>query len=190
MIIPEYEEYLIKTVLPLLDKGRPGFNLEHTKLVIKYVKILCDLDQDLDREVLLITAYLHDYGYIFFSEQASPGVPNPSQEVKDEHPAKSLEYWQSIQEEQVFDFLSEEQKERIGHLILVHDELAKLQNKDELIFMEADTLGALGTDGGRKIESERYQKYLERVQLRRIDRFITDYSKTEARFFLKDLLRL
>ena len=102
-----WESFLIETVLPKLDKGRPAFNLEHTKLVVEYIKKLCDVHKDLDRDVLLITAYLHDYGYIYFAQIAEEGIPKPSQEVKDEHPKKSVEYWQVVQNEEVFGFLSE-----------------------------------------------------------------------------------
>ena len=42
-----------------------------------------------------------------------------------------------------FSFLSESQKARATHLVNVHDKINELKDPDELILMEADTLGAL-----------------------------------------------
>ena len=72
MNIPAYENFLIKTVLPELDKGRLGWDRPHTEKVVSYVKHIIDNNKQSQtkttKEMFVTVAYLHDYGYMFFKE--------------------------------------------------------------------------------------------------------------------------
>jgi hypothetical protein len=185
-----YEQYLLATIVPELDQGRPGWDKPHTLKVVEYVKAIIDSYDDssnLDRDVLIIAAYLHDYGYMYFLDELLSGGPTTGR-AKQEHAEKSAHKWLEIQSHEVFDFLSPRQKARTEHLIRVHDEVCELRDTDELVLMEADTLGALGTTSDIDRTSERYQHYLHATQSKRMSRFVTPYAKTEADRLLSNLL--
>lgn len=71
------------------------------------------------------------------------------------------------------------QRERIIHLVSVHDNVKELHDKDELILMEADTLGAL--DASRVKPTFTYERgmtYLrENIAAYRVPRFVTEKGK-------------
>lgn len=177
-----YEQYLLDTIVPDLERGRPGWDKPHTLKVVEYVKAICDAydnPDDLDRDVLIIAAYLHDYGYMYFLDELGAGGPTTGS-AKQKHATKSAEKWLEIQDNPVFAFMSSAQKSRTEHLIRVHDEVYDLQDTDELVLMEADTLGALGTSSDVDSASDKYQYYLRATQDKRISRFITPYAIKEA----------
>ncbi len=179
-----YEKYLIDTVLPQLEQGRPGWDKPHTVHVVEYVKKIIDNEPTVntDKDALVVVAYLHDYGYMFFKDVLKSG---PTKGIaKTQHAKKSAEYWTKIQDNEVFSAFSDTQKERINHLIVVHDEVEHLHAHDELLFMEADTLGALAMGNFQNIDNDVYQKYLNSVEQRRITRFVTDYAKAHAEKFI------
>ena len=188
-MVAEYEQFLIDTILPELEQGRPGWDLPHTQSVVEYVQAIAKAEglSGLEQDILTIVGYLHDYGYMYFRDMVdggpTGGIP------KREHPAKSAEKWDEIRDNPVFNFLDESAKNRIKHLILVHDDVYNLVYRDELLFMEADTLGALSTRGTIDISSDRYQAYLRHTMDKRISRFITDYSQQEAGRLISELLR-
>ncbi|MFW0870949.1 MAG: HD domain-containing protein [Patescibacteria group bacterium] len=191
MSTPLYEEYLLVNIVPELAQGRPDWDLPHTLKVVEYVKIITDIhsaEPSLNRDVLIISAYLHDYGYRYFLDDIIPHRPTLGGRAKEEHALKSAEKWQEIKNHEVFNFLSEEDKDQIEHLILVHDKVYDLQDIDELVLMEADTLGALGTKSQVDVTSDAYQRYLRATQEKRISRFITPYAKDEAERLLSELL--
>lgn len=185
----EYEQFLIDTILPELEQGREGWDLPHTQSVVSHVKKIAHKEDlaDVETHSLVIVGYLHDYGYMHFREMLdggpTGGVP------KREHPAKSAEKWEEIRDHEVFDFLDESAKNRIKHLILVHDDVYNLSERDELLFMEADTLGALSTRGEIEVDSERYQMYLRHTQDKRIARFVSEYGLQEAERLMRELMR-
>lgn len=180
MNIPLYEQYLIDTVLPQLREGRADWDEPHTKKVVHYVKKIVqnNLDRGLDLDVLVVVAYLHDYGYRYFFDELKEGPTGGR--PKKEHANKSAEYWITIRNNPVFDGFGQDQKDRIEHLIRVHDEIEVLDDIDELVFMEADTLGAIAMPSNVDPQSMQYRNYIARVKERRLPRFITDYSKEKA----------
>jgi hypothetical protein len=78
----------------------------------------------------------------------------------------------------IFDNFTSNQKERIIHLVNVHDTLEILKDNDELLLMEADTLGGLDVSRTKgtfdKASNDRYMKI---VRNKRLPHFITDYAK-------------
>lgn len=187
-MVPQYEQFLIDAILPELDKGREGWDKPHTEQVVRYVKEICENAdvEDIEKDVLVIVAYLHDFGYMFFCDELTEGPTGGR--PKKEHPGKSKEKWDEIKNSVAFDFLSNGNKDRIGHLILVHDRVTELSDRDELLFMEADTLGALCMGNIQKIEEERYRSYIYATEDKRISRFITEYSKKEAKRLVQKAL--
>lgn len=74
--------------------------------------------------------------------------------------------------------LTPQQVEQIVHLVRVHDDVENLSTRDELIMMEADTLGAL--DITRVTPTYDYpnaMRYMEELQRRRIPKFTTATGK-------------
>jgi len=190
MSIPEYERYLQENVLPELSKGRVGWDRPHTEKVVSYVKRIIENNSELglDLDVLVTVGYLHDYGYMYFKEYLKPGPTSASGMAKQMHAKKSAEYWVNIQDNEVFVYFTQAQKDRITHLIEVHDELDKLTDTDELIFMEADTLGAIAMGNFQKIDKVVYGQYVARVQKLRIPKFITAFSREESNKILEKLV--
>src|SRR5205085_1220833 len=70
------------------------------------------------------------------------------------------------------------QRDRVVHLVGVHDKVAELADLDEIVFMEADTLGALDT---RRVTPtfayESGMKHLAEVRNGRALRFQTPVAK-------------
>src|SRR3989339_409147 len=59
------EKYLKENILPDLEKSRNGFDKIHTLEVVDWLKQIIEHNSDLklDKDVLLIAAYAHDWGY-------------------------------------------------------------------------------------------------------------------------------
>ena len=77
-----------------------------------------------------------------------------------------------------FDYLTQEQKDRAIHLVLVHDKLASLIDPDEIVLMEADSLAGMESDVmGVFGDTESEDRYMRKSRDLRLSRFITDYSK-------------
>ncbi|MBI2064458.1 MAG: hypothetical protein HYT62_00170 [Candidatus Yanofskybacteria bacterium] len=175
-------------IFPELEQGRPGWDKPHTECVVSYVKKIVrnapHLKLDLDS--LIIVGYSHDWGYAKLFKNGLYVGGKEIQKVKSLHAQISAKKISSLLKNSIFDFLKPEQKERIRHLVLNHDNLEKLIHNDELVFMEADTLGQLDinrvvptfnkTDG---------EKYMEKVEQTRIPKFITQFSKKRAEKLLK-----
>ena len=60
-----YEIILQDSIFPDLETGRPNFDKPHTEAVVHYIKqILRNTSKlNLDKVVLIIAAYAHDWGY-------------------------------------------------------------------------------------------------------------------------------
>jgi hypothetical protein len=59
------EDYLKGKILLELERGRPDFDKPHTLAVVYWLKQIIKHSSDLklDENVLLISAYAHDWGY-------------------------------------------------------------------------------------------------------------------------------
>ncbi len=181
-MIQELEKYLQDKVFPDLEKGRPNWDRTHTERVVKFTKeIIKDCaDQNVDFFVLLIAAYCHDWGYagLFDSDYAT------YQEIKNQkdlHMEIGAVKTAKILKDSIFDFLTPEEKERIVHLVFMHDRLAEIHDLDEIILAEADTLGALenNVENGT-FDLKDNEKYLEKVKIKRLPIFIHSKFKAKA----------
>ena len=86
-----------------------------------------------------------------------------------------------------FDFLNNNQKQRAVHLVSVHDKLDQLIDIDEIVLMEADSLGGMDPEIMGIFNDEASEKrFLRKSRGLRFSKFITNYSKKEfERLFQK-----
>lgn len=182
------EDYLQKKIFPELERGRPGFDKPHTQAVVKKLKeILANTPKlKVDAVVLTIAAYAHDWGYADLFTDGEPAEIQEVEDAKAAHMEVGSNKLRGLLGDSLFDFLSESQKRRAVHLVNIHDRLDDLKDTDELILMEADTLGALDVSLVKPTYSrDSNEKWLKRVRKERLPRFITDHSKEEARRLIK-----
>ena len=180
-----YEDYLRTHVLRDLERGRPNWDRPHTERVVSYIKLIDEQNpaMNLDRHVLVTAAYLHDWGYSTLFRGTKALYDHKT--IKAKHAIRSAKHWQTIQNKAAFRRFSQSQKDRITHLVTVHDKVADLVDTDELILMEADTLGALATESPLDTFSNgSYIKYLKKTKKQRIKRFVTQWSRDEAKILL------
>jgi hypothetical protein len=180
---PEVEDFIQKQIFPDLVKGRPGWDKPHTEKVVYYLKeiVLHSPELALDEDVLLIAAYAHDWGYSGLFHKGKPASLQAVRMHKSLHMELGAQKVAELLKDNHFSYLSSDQKERIRYLVSVHDKLNILSDIDELVLMEADTLGALDPGEGVSDFSEvDIEQWLTRTKERRITRFITTYSKEKA----------
>lgn len=178
------EEYLKEKILPDLEKSRGGFDKIHTLEVVTWLKqiISHNPELNLDEIVLLISAYAHDWGYsdIFKEGQVMNfEIVEKAKKLHMELGAKKIE---TLLIDDFFSFLTDIQKARCIHLVAVHDKKLEIKDIDELILMEADMLSALQISSGKPIyDDESNKKFMESMLTTRIPKFITEFSKNEAK---------
>ncbi|MFZ2152711.1 MAG: HD domain-containing protein [Microgenomates group bacterium] len=184
------EKFLSENILPDLAKGRPN-DVPHTLLVVKMIKnIVTDSPElKLDLEVLIIAAYAHDWGYTDLLDPTIKIRLEHLGELKETHMKVGAEKLSKLLESRFFDHLTEDRKKRAIHLVGVHDKLDALKDVDEIVIMEADSLGGMDPDVmgifGDKDSEERYMKKSREL---RLTKFITPYSKNMfEKLYLKRL---
>ncbi len=178
------EEFLKVKILPDLEKSRGGFDKIHTLEVVDWLKKIIDHNPDLklDRVVLVIAAYSHDWGYAgLFKENEV--IPFESIEnAKKLHMELGAKKIKRLLNDQIFSGLSSKQKERCIHLVAVHDKKFEISETDELVLMEADMLNGMDIDTEKpKRDAEFNKKYMHSLMTTRMPKFITDYGKAEAK---------
>ena len=168
-------------VLGFLEKGREGWDIPHTRAVVYYAEELAKA-AGLDVLVFVTAALFHDVGYygLFKDTDLSQYV-----NVRDKKALHMLVGARMAREflerPEIIEYYSPEQIEQIVHLVGVHDDLGALSTVEELVFMEADTLGAI--DLSRVIptfDKDNGLKYIESLKTRRLSRFISDLGKQYA----------
>jgi hypothetical protein len=184
----EVKKFLEDSIFPELERGRPGWDKPHTQAVVHHAhRILAYApDVDVDREVIIIAAYAHDWGY---ADLFSPGKYASYKEVKErkklhmEIGARKIAY---ILQNPIFDYLSSTRKDRTVHLVAKHDKLSELRDTDELVLLEADTLGMLDVDfAAPTFDHSSNEQFMNGVMNSRVPRFITEYSKNKVKELLK-----
>lgn len=175
------EQKLRDIILPDLEKGRVNFDKPHTEAVVAHIKdiIQHSSELNLDEEVLITGAYAHDWGYTdLFKDAESSRSYEDIKKAKPLHMKLGAEKIQMLLRDDVFEYLSDSQKDRIVHLVRIHDKLRNLRDIDELILMEADTLGAIDIS---KVEpgfdKETNEKYMNNSVRFRRSLFISKRGK-------------
>ncbi len=178
------ESHLKQTIFPDLERGRPGWDKPHTEAVVRYMRLLLEhwpiSAEELDATVLFIAAYAHDWGYADLFDDGEPVQFDEVKDAKVAHMTRGASKLAALLEDAVFDALSSTQRERAVHLVEVHDKLEQLEDTDELLLMEADTLGALSAGVEHStFDVASARRYLAAVKRRRLPLFITEYGKSE-----------
>jgi HD superfamily phosphodiesterase len=182
------EKYLKDKVLPDLKKSRGGFDEIHTLEVVDWLKQIIEHNPNLnlDKDVLLIASYAHDWGYSdIFSERETMQFEKV-ENAKQLHMELGAEKLRIFLKDAFFSFLTDEQKQRCIHLVAVHDKKFELKDVDELVLMEADMLSSLDINTDKPIfDAESNKKFMEAMLTTRIPKFITEFSKKEAKKLVK-----
>ncbi|MFA5986036.1 MAG: hypothetical protein WC819_01655 [Parcubacteria group bacterium] len=81
--------------------------------------------------------------------------------------------------------MTDAQKSRCVHLVAVHDKKFEIKDVDEIILMEADVLSGLDVNTEKPVIDAKSNIYLMKSALNvRIPKFITDFSRNEAKKLL------
>lgn len=185
------EEYLKEKIFPELEKGRPGWDKPHTEAVVSYMKEIIKQVPQLEpvKEILIIAAYAHDWGYAGLFQDGKPVDLKKIMESKKLHMIIGAEKIGKLLEDDVFNYLTNEQKQRTIHLVRVHDKLdGSLKDIDELALLEADTLGMIDVEKVKPtFDKEDNEKWMKICICRRerISRFINPYSKEKIEKLFK-----
>lgn len=129
--------------LGYLEKGRPDFDIPHTMAVMYHAGRLAIIHK-VDPLVLVVAATLHDIGYYGEFEAPRPVGLGEVLDKKAKHMviggmmARSFLY-----SDQVGDKMTVLQKEKVIHLVEVHDKIGELTTLEELVLMKADSMGAI-----------------------------------------------
>ncbi|QQS39124.1 HD domain-containing protein [Candidatus Woesebacteria bacterium] len=174
-----YEKVLQDAIFPELEKGRPNWDKPHTETVVCYVKKIIEKSKELnlDEDVLIIAAYAHDWGYARLFEKGKRLSLEDINKAKKVHMIIGADNIKNLLTSDEFDFLSNKQKRRVEHLVRVHDNLDILQDTDELVLMEADTLAGLDVKSVKpSFDAVSNARYMRSVYTKRYPLFITDYA--------------
>jgi hypothetical protein len=179
-MITDYENFLKNSIFPDLEKGRQNWDKPHTETVVWYIKNILDNNQKLklDRDVLIIAAYAHDWGYSgLFSKEEKLNYKNIA-DVRELHMKFSAIRLADLLKNKIFDFLSDDRKKRSIHLVEIHDNLKVIKDIDEIVLMEADTLATLDVSKVKpSFDKESNEKFMIEVKKTRYPKFVTDYGK-------------
>lgn len=181
MDLEKLENYLIEKILPDLRDGRPN-DEPHTLLVVRQLKEILKSAPELnmDWSVLIIAAYAHDWGYTNLLDKSVAVKLEHLGAIKDTHMIIGSEKLAELLKDSFFDEFTEQQKLRAVHLVGIHDKLSDLKDEDELILMEADSLGGLDPEVmGVFSDVESEDRYLQKSRNLRFSKFVTEYSKRE-----------
>jgi len=189
------ETFLREKILPELEKGRPNVDKPHTECVVKKLKELLDhapKNLNLDRTVLLITAYTHDWGYTGLFDKGRPAQYDEIQNMKKLHMKVGAEKTEKLLRNPVFDKLTKEQKERIIYLVRTHDSFNRvIEDADERVFIEADTLGVLDLNPKYlTFNKESNDKYIKETYRKRFPVFLTEWGKKEFKRLMGERIEL
>ena len=147
-IDPQIEKILQAVILPDLEKGRKGFDLPHTKAVVYWMKYLIRklANPKLDSQVLITAAYAHDWGYIGLFEGVTHRSMEEVNKRKPLHMERGAEMIAELLRSKLSNFFTEDQIMHTAHLVRVHDLVEDVRTEEEILIMEADTLGMLDAD--------------------------------------------
>ena len=161
-----------------LRQGRLDWDEPHTRAVVYYAAALATAAGG-DALVAVTVAWLHDIGYAGLFAEADSRRHEVVRSRKALHMERGAALARAfVTRSDVAPFYTPIQRERIVHLVSVHDKVERLSAPDEIAFMEADTLGAL--DIRRVTPTYDYEnglRYLEGVRRWRAPYFATRLGK-------------
>jgi hypothetical protein len=182
--LKKLEEYLQEKILPDLEKSRGGFDRIHTLEVVSWLKQIISHNPELklDETVLTIAAYAHDWGYSEIFRDGQVMNFEIIENAKKLHMELGAKKTEKLLQDDIFSFLTDEQKARCVHLVAVHDKKLEIKAVDEIILMEADVLSGLDINTKKPIlDAKSNEKFMDSMINIRIPKFITEFSKNEAK---------
>jgi hypothetical protein len=185
--LDKVEKYLKKKIFPDLEKGRGDFDKIHTIEVVDWIKKIIQHNPNLklDKVVLVIAAYAHDWGYYGLFGDRKNLKDDEITKLKPLHMELGAKKLNILLKEGIFSFLSDEQKNRCVHLVFMHDKKFELNDIDELILLEADSLSGMDVGGEKPVfDVESNKTFMASIDIR-ISKFVTNYSKNEAKKLLR-----
>jgi hypothetical protein len=136
----------------------------------------------LDKDVLVIAAYAHDWGYSDIFSEGEVMQFEKVENAKELHMKLGADKLKKLFKDSFFSFLTDAQKERAIHLVAVHDKKFELKDVDELVLMEADMLSSLDINTEKPVfDAESNKKFMKAMLATRIPKFITEFSIEEAK---------
>ena len=123
----EVEEFLKEQIFSDLEKGRPGFDKPHTQTVVIQLKDIFKNVPGLpvDRAVLIIVAYTHDWGYSELFEGGKPVQLEEMADAKIAHMDFGAQKLEELLEDDFFNYLTAFNF-RIAHSIIFDQLLAPI----------------------------------------------------------------
>jgi len=107
--------------------------------------------------------------------------------VKPLHMELGAEKIKELLRNEIFSFLADERKERIIHLVAVHDKKHEIKDTDELILAEADILSGTDINTAKpKFDPESNKAFMDSLLNVRLPKFITDFSKQEIKRLIRE----
>jgi len=182
---PKAEQILRQLILKdLANKGRKNYDQPHTEAVVYWLKeLLTRLNNpNLDPAVLITAAYAHDWGYAGLFENADSRSLHNIIDRKKLHMQRGAEQIEQLLYQRLNNYFTDQQKMRIIHLVAVHDQVRELKDEDELLLMEADTLGMLDVERVTPTLSPADEKrFMEHsIEKLRLPRFVHEEAKEIA----------
>ncbi len=174
LISQKVEQTLRQIILKdLANHGRKGWDKPHTEAVVYWIKqLLQKIASDLVAQVLITAAYAHDWGYAGMFEGIDSSNYDQIQKRKAQHMNIGAVKIERLIYQRLAQDFTEKQILRVVHLVEKHDSFAEIEDEDEILLLEADTLGAMDinrTPGSMDYDSN--QKYLRDVREKRMPLF-------------------
>lgn len=190
---PYIEQTLQANIFPDLKNSRKDFDLQHTKAVVYWMKkLISNINiPTLDPQVLITAAYAHDWGYFGLFEGIDSNNLDEIMKKKPLHMQRGSEKINHLIKTKLSKYFNPKQTRQVTHLVKVHDLVEDLKSDEELILMEADTLGMIDTDViTPSFDKKNLQKHIKNELLgRRIPLFFHPYAKQQAEICLKKIIK-
>ncbi|OGH11828.1 MAG: hypothetical protein A2857_03985 [Candidatus Levybacteria bacterium RIFCSPHIGHO2_01_FULL_36_15] len=181
LILVQVENY----ALQFLSQGRKEWDIPHTRSVVHYAN---EIGQSVNLDLLVekTAAWFHDIGYFYLFEGGDSNQKDAVRDRKARHMTEGTRLAKEfLDRSDIAKHYRPDQASRIVHLVGKHDRVVELTDLDELVLMEADTLGTLDlTSITPTYDYNDAVKYLESVRRKRVPRFTTQLGKR----YLEDLL--
>jgi hypothetical protein len=183
-MIAATECFLKQTIFPDLERGRPGYDVPHTKAAVFYMRKIINSIPSLfkaDTDVLIITMYAHDWGYADLFDHNKQLVFDAIMGQKALHQIYGSEKSKELLKHTIFNYLSVKQKDEIAYLVGVHDQLDIIGGGHLAFVREADTLAMLDVNRARPtVDYDSNLKIVERIETLRIPQFVSPYAVRSA----------
>lgn len=184
LISRQIESILQQSILSNLEKGRREYERPHTEAVVYWIKeILSKLNlSESMNKVLITAAYAHDWGYIGLFDGIDSTNLELVHQMKPKHMERGAKMIYDLLSNRLSKYFTTEEIAQVTHLVDIHDKLEELKSEDEIILMEADTLGAVDVEKVKPTYSKAdTELMIEReIRGRRLPIFRHDWAKIEA----------